>query len=168
MADASSINQQMAGLGIKDEENESFVLEGVIEEDFNMYELCLIERLLTEKSVNVLAMKSKLADVWKSMMGINIKDLDQGKFLFQFFRKEDMHWVLKGGPWSFDNVMMALNTVAAGEDPGKVNPWYLNIWIQIHNMPTGYMMESVGKQFGNFFGEFLEYYANNNTSIWRD
>lgn len=63
MADASSINQQMAGLGIEDEENESFVLEEVIDEDFNMYELCLIERLLTEKSVNVLAMKSKLADV---------------------------------------------------------------------------------------------------------
>lgn len=101
-------------------------------------------------------------------MGINIKDLDQGKFLFQFFRKEDMHWVLKGGPWSFDNVMMALDTVAAGEDPAKVNPWYLNIWIQIHNLPMGYMMESVGKQLGNFFGEFLEYDANNNTSIWRD
>lgn len=145
MADGRNIEQQMSRLGIEEEENESFASEGDIDEDINRYDLCLVGRLLTEKSVNVRAMKSKLADVWKPMMGINIKDLDQGKFLFQFFRKEDMQWVVKGGLWSFDNVMVALDTVVAGEDPVKVNTWYLNIWIQIHNLPMGYMMESVGK-----------------------
>ncbi|KAL8121850.1 hypothetical protein AgCh_018547 [Apium graveolens] len=33
------------------------------------------------------------------------------------FRKEDMQWVLNGGPWSFDNAMVALETVAMEEDP---------------------------------------------------
>lgn len=32
----------------------------------------------------------------------------------------------------------------------------------------GYMLESVGRQLGNFSGEFLEYDAKNNSSIWRD
>lgn len=168
MEDDGDINQHMEGLGIDDEENESFVLEDDIEEDVNRYELCLVGRLLTEKNVNVRAMKSKLADVWKPTMGINIKEIEQGLFLFQFFRKEDMLWVMSGGPWSFDNVMVALETVAAGEDPVKVKLWYLNFWIQLHNLPMGYMMESVGKQLGNFFGEFLEYDSKNNTSIWRD
>lgn len=40
--------------------------------------------------------------------------------------------------------------------------------IQLHNLPVGYMLETVGKQLGNFFGEFLEYDAKNNTSIWRE
>lgn len=31
-------------------------------------------------------------------MRLNIKDLEHGLFLFQFYRKEDMQWVLKGGP----------------------------------------------------------------------
>lgn len=30
------------------------------------------------------------------------------------------------------------------------------------------MMEVVGKQLGNFFGEFLEYDPKNNTNIWRE
>lgn len=30
------------------------------------------------------------------------------------------------------------------------------------------MSESVGKQLGNFFGQFLEYDHKNNTSIWRE
>lgn len=30
------------------------------------------------------------------------------------------------------------------------------------------MLETVGKQLGNFFGDFMEYDARNNASIWRD
>lgn len=114
------------------------------------------------------AMKSKLADVWKPAMGISIKDLEHDVFLFQFFRKEDLQWVLQGGSWSFDNVMLALEMVDAGENPVNVNTWFVNIWIQLHNLPLGYMKEIVGRQFGNLFGEFLEYDGKNNTSIWRD
>ena len=168
MENYDNIDQHMAGLGIEEEENEGFVLQEDIEEDVNRYELCLVGRLLTEKSINVRAMKSKIADIWKPAMGISIKELEHGIFLFQFFRKEDMQWVLKGGPWSFDNVMLVLNVVAPGEDPVKVSLMYLNIWIQIHDLPMGFMMESVGKQLGNFFGTFLEYDPKNNTSIWRD
>lgn len=46
--------------------------------------------------------------------------------------------------------------------------WFWKIWIQIHNLPTGLMTEQVGKQLGDFFGEFLEYDQKNNTGIWRE
>lgn len=39
----------------------------------NRYELCLVGRFLTEKSINVRATKSKTADVWKPAMGISVK-----------------------------------------------------------------------------------------------
>lgn len=77
----------MENLGIEEEENESFIVEDEMEERVNRYELCLVERFLTEKTINVRAMKSKIADVWKPAMGINIKELDQGIFIFQFFHK---------------------------------------------------------------------------------
>lgn len=32
----------------------------------------------------------------------------------------------------------------------------------------GFMMEAVGRQLRNFFGEFLEYDVKNNTFIWRE
>lgn len=44
----------------------------------------------------------------------------------------------------------------------------VRFWIQIHDMPPGFMSESVGKQLGNFFGTLLEYDPNNNKSIWRE
>lgn len=125
-------------------------------------------RFLTEKNINTKAMRSKMADIWKPTMGINIKELEQGVFLFQFYYKEDMDWVFNGGPWTFDNAMLCLETVLKGEDPIKVQLWFLNIWIQIHELPSGFMSEMVGQQLGNFFGEFLLYDAKNNTSIWRE
>lgn len=54
-------------------------------------------------------------------MGINIKKLVTGVFLFQFFNKDDMQWVQSAGPWSFDNTILVLNTVKVGEDPVKVS-----------------------------------------------
>lgn len=79
-----------------------------------------------------------------------------------------MHWVLRGGPWSFDGAMLVLAEVPKGEEPLEVPLWHLNMWMQIFDLPTGFMSEEVGKQLGNFFGEFLEYDHKNNTSIWRE
>lgn len=109
-----------------------------------------------------------MVDVWKPAMGVNIKDLKDGIFLFQFYHINDMQWVLNGGPWSFDNALLVVNTIKAGEDPVIVPLNEVDFWIQIHGLPVGYMSEVVGKQLGNFFGTFFQYDAKNNSSIWRE
>lgn len=101
-------------------------------------------------------------------MGINIKVLKPGYFLFQFYHIDDMKWVSRGGPWSFDSALLVINTIKTGEDPMKVALFEVDFWIQIHDLPIGYMSEGVGKQLRNFFGIFLLYDANNNSSIWRE
>lgn len=113
-------------------------------------------------------MKSKLADIWKPAMGVTIKEIDPGIYLFQFYHIKDLKWVMNGGPWSFDNIMLALATILAGENPVNVPLLYVNIWIQIHDLPSGFMTETVGKLLGNFFGEFLLYDQKNDSSLWRD
>lgn len=168
MATIMDLNDQFAELDIEEEENSAFVLEGEGDAETNKYELCLVGRFLTGKSINVNAMKTKMADVWKPALGVNIKELEVGVFLFQFFHKEDKAWVLRGGPWSFDNAMLVLAEIPNGEDPMSVPLWYLNVWLQIFDLPSGFMSEAVGKLLGNFFGEFLEYDCKNNSSLWRE
>lgn len=168
MACVEEINDQMVGLDIDTEENEELCFDVEGEEGVNKFELCLVGRFLTENNINVRSMRSKMADAWRPAMGVTIKDLRIGLFLFQFYHKDDLLWVQKGGPWSFDNAVLVLNSIATREDPLKVPLVEVNFWIQIYNLPTGFMTEGVGKQLGNFFSTFLEYDANNNTSIWRE
>lgn len=144
------------------------VFEEKIEDNVNRFELCLVGRFLTEKNLNVRVMKSKMADIWRPAMGINIKSLTTGLYLFQFYHKEDMQWMMNNGPWSFDNAILVTNTIPAGGDPTKVSLNEIEFWIQIYDLPSGFMTEAVGKQLGNFFGSFVIYDASNNTSIWRE
>lgn len=120
MSRYQDLNDQLSSLDIDEEENSAFVVEGNFEEDSNKYDLCLVGRFLTGKTINVRAMKSKLADIWRPAMGINIKDLDAGIFLFQFYHAEDMKWVLNGGPWSFGGTMLVLANIPRGEEPSEV------------------------------------------------
>lgn len=92
MARYQELDDQLADLNIEEEENEDFSFEGEVEEQINKYDLCLVGRFLTEKNVNTRAMTSKMADVWKPTMGVNIKEIDPGIFLFQFYHREDLLW----------------------------------------------------------------------------
>lgn len=64
--------------------------------------------------------------------------------------------------------MLVINTISYGEDPLKVPLHELQFWVQIHGLPTDFMTEQVGKQLGNFFGYFVLFDPNNNTSIWHE
>lgn len=85
MARYQDIDIQMVALDIESEENENLMFEEDVIEATNKFEICLVGRLLTEKNLNVKAMRSRLADVWKSAIGINIREIKGGIFLFQFF-----------------------------------------------------------------------------------
>ncbi|WOH00918.1 hypothetical protein DCAR_0520294 [Daucus carota subsp. sativus] len=160
MASVSDIEMGLATMDIEAEENEELCFDGEIEEEANRFELCLVGRFLTEKNINVRAMRSKMANVWRPTMGVNIKELKGGLFLFQFYHKDDFKWVQSGGPWTFDNSILVVSAIGIGEDPVKVQLTEVNFWIQIHDLPSGFI--------SNFFGTFLEYDLNNNTSVLRE
>ncbi|XP_074336796.1 uncharacterized protein LOC141673970 [Apium graveolens] len=168
MARYNDLNDQFDGLNIEDEENSAFVFGDELQIEGNQYELCVVGRFLTVRNINVNAMKTKMADVWRPAMGVNIKELEPGIFLFQFYHKEDMKWVLKGGPWSFDNAMLVMSEIPDGEEPQNVPLWHVNMWMQVCDLPSGFMSEVVGKHLGDFFGEFLEYDSKNNSSLGRE
>lgn len=63
-----------------------------MEEEVNRFDLCLVGRFLTEKSINTRVMKIKLADIRKPAN----KDIKPGLFLFQFYHVDDLQWVRNG------------------------------------------------------------------------
>lgn len=76
MSHYSDLSDQMSNLNVEEEENVAFSFEGEVEEEINKYELCVVGRFLTERNINVRTMKTKIADIWRRAMGINIKEIE--------------------------------------------------------------------------------------------
>jgi 14-3-3 protein epsilon len=112
-------------------------------------------------------MKVRMADLWKPVKGVTIKEATHGKFLFHFAHPLDMEAVLNGGPWTFDNNMLLLEQVQVGMQIDNIPLVHTNIWVQIHNLPMGLMKENVGVRLANYIGSFVEYDKNNGSSFWR-
>lgn len=85
MANTNDLDALMTDLDITNEDEEELLLEADGEETQNRFELCPVGKFLSEKFINTRAISSKMADLWNPALGINIKNLKEGIFLFQFY-----------------------------------------------------------------------------------
>ncbi|XP_073025182.1 uncharacterized protein At4g02000-like [Primulina eburnea] len=159
---------QMDGLTLLDDEGDeiSFTPDTLNATD-EVAELCLVGTFLTERPINPKIMKQRISAIWRPGKGVTIRDIGFKRFIFQFYHRIDMRRILERGPWTFDNNFLILHHLKQEEQPLQVPLTHLNFWIQIHDLPIGYMSEAVGKQLGSFMGTFLEYDSHNNKGSWR-
>jgi hypothetical protein len=128
---------------------------------------CLVGKFLTDKPVKVKAMIDRMTHLWRPMKQMMVTPIECNRFLFQFFHGRDVGRVLSDGPWNFDNFMLALRKVSPDEDPIVVPLNTMEMWIQVHNLPYGFMCKSIGELIGSYIGTFLEYDEENNWGPWR-
>ncbi|KAK2429287.1 hypothetical protein QL285_027738 [Trifolium repens] len=157
----------LEGLSLHDgEEGFTFEFDDEEEEQVDL-RWCLIGRFICERAIHFNSMKVRMADLWKPVKGVTIKETKAGQFLFHFSHPLDMEAVLNGGSWSFDNNMLILEQVQLGMQIEQIPLYHVNMWVQVHDLPTGLMKERVGISLANYIGSFLEYDKNNNSSFWR-
>ncbi|MCI08776.1 DUF4283 domain protein, partial [Trifolium medium] len=127
----------------------------------------LVGRFLTNRPIRVKTMMSKMGEIWQPGRGMDIEEAYPGLLIFKFFHQLDVQHILKQGLWSFDNHTLVLNMLKEDEDPRDVPLFSIPFWIQIHNLPAGFMSHKTGKNIGNYIGEFLEYDEKNDSLSWR-
>ena len=159
----------LTALSLSQGETEFLSLEGVDdvggEETF---ELSLVGRFLTDRSINFNFMRDRLSHLWRPGKGVCISELDNQRYIFKFFHVVGLKRVLAGGPWTYDNHLLILHWIQPGECPNQIPLNSIDIWVQIFYLPSGYMSELVGKQLGNYIGFFLEYDPSNNGGNIKD
>lgn len=157
----------MENLNLMDEDEAvTLNMPGNSAPDMNI-QLSLIGSFASDKPVCSHIMKERLTSVWRPGRGVTIKELNEGRFLFQFNHKLDLERIIKGGPWFFDNYMLLLERIKPRVPLMNIPLQHIDMWVQAFNLPVGFMTEMIGKHLGNYIGEFLEYDDNNNTGFWR-
>ncbi|MBA0551020.1 hypothetical protein Golob_021924 [Gossypium lobatum] len=90
-------------------------------------------------------------------LGISISNLGEKRFLFWSYVEVDIARVIQGSPWTFSNHLLVFHRLEKGEDPIQVSLYYVDFWVQVHDLPVGFYKEQLARQFRNFLGTFLDY-----------
>lgn len=127
----------------------------------------LVGRFLTEKNINFRAMQNVIASLWRPKEGMEIHDIGGHRYSFVFYHVLDMQKVLDGGPWTFEQNLLAYHKLGDNEDPHLVNLHKSDIWVQIYDLPKGLVSESILVSIGNFVGKFVKSDPVNMNGGWR-
>lgn len=122
---------------------------------------CLVGRFLSDRVINFQAMKNTMASLWRPGKGVHIRELSASLYLFQFFHEIDMKRVIDGGHWTFNNHLLLIKRLGLKEQPHAVTLHQASFWVQILNLPVGFMSKKVLRSIGNYIGTFEEFDVNN-------
>ncbi|VFQ91439.1 unnamed protein product [Cuscuta campestris] len=108
----------------------------------------------TSRPIKFDAMKQVLAMAWKPALGVYVTQDEEGLYLFHFYHVKDAMRIIDEGPWSFDNPTLVCKLLSLGEMVKAHDLHFVEMWVQIHNLPFGYttpiVLETVGKAVGSF------------------
>lgn len=126
-----------------------------------------VGRFLADKHIKVEAMQQVLASVWRPVKGVRVKALAPNLFIFQFFHEKDIQRIMREGPWAFENATLVLKRLNEGDQPANVALYRVDFWIQVHDVPCGFMTENIAEQIGNSLGVFVQNDPNNFGGNWQ-
>ncbi|KAL8477119.1 hypothetical protein ACS0TY_029431 [Phlomoides rotata] len=97
-------------------------------------------------------MKSRMSSIWRPKHGVFVKDI------------AGLRWFALGF-WEFSSHH---TSAGIGVHPMAVPLASTNFWIQVYDLPIGYIAENIGRMLGNMIGSFLDYDVTNKSSMWRN
>lgn len=127
----------------------------------------LIGRFLTEKNINFNAMQNVLASIWRPKEGVEIHDLGDMRYSFVFYHPLDVQKIVEGGPWSFEQGMLVYKQIEGDEDPKTVTLNEIDIWVQVYDVPKGFVSEPILQSIANTIGVFVKSDPANLNGLWK-
>lgn len=164
----------MNAVSLEEEEGDALLMEEPTSENNDLHQqgfnpaLCAVGKFISEGKVDFLAMQHTLTALWKPGKGVFIKELDVNLYLFQFYHEIDVKRVLEGCPWSFNRRALVMSRIKERENPRCVDLSSMDLWVQVHDLKTGFMSEKLLTGIGNYIGSFLSSCPTNFTGVWRD
>ncbi|KAL0314934.1 UNVERIFIED_CONTAM: hypothetical protein Sangu_2337800 [Sesamum angustifolium] len=116
----------------------------------------LVGRLLTTKTVRFESLRDLLQSVINPIKGMELKAIENNRFLFRFNHSVDKNRALEGCPWSFEKNVLILNEVGDNENPLTVNLDWCSFYVHVHELPIRKTTKDFARYIGNRMGRFVD------------
>ncbi|XP_074336503.1 uncharacterized protein At4g02000-like [Apium graveolens] len=150
-----------------EEEEAEGIIVGAEEGRETKESFVLVGRFLTEKHVNFQAIPNVLASVWRPKEGMEVHDIGGYRYSFVFYHIMDLRKILEGGPWSYEQNMLVYHKMQETEDEHQVPLNEVEIWVQVHDIPKGFISETILKSIGNFIGTYVKSDPGSFDGAWK-
>ncbi|CAH9104644.1 unnamed protein product [Cuscuta epithymum] len=97
-----------------------------------------------------------MAMVWRPVKGVSIDEIEDSKFLLQFYHEGDLNSVVDKGPWSFQQNLVVIRRLERTDKPLEVALDHADFWVQVHDLPLSYMTTKAARGVANIIGSFVQ------------
>ena len=96
---------------------------------------CIMMKVLTQRSVNVEALKKNMRMLWKPNKGLQVSEIEDNLYLAEFGDSHDKKKVMEMRPWSYEKQLVLMREFEGELIPKEISLRRLPFWIQIYNLP---------------------------------
>ncbi|XP_042965921.1 uncharacterized protein LOC122299602 [Carya illinoinensis] len=151
------IEEVWSRLRLSEEENTPIVaIEGQKDSDRRRGERSLVGKICTTRRIGKQTVKGLMEKIWKVSLPLDFEEISLNCFVITFASSRDKTRVLEGCPWLFENYLFVLRDYDGEIQPNSMNFDYEKLWIQMHNLPLGYMNKRMGEEIGSSVGKVIE------------
>ncbi|KAK4423004.1 hypothetical protein Salat_1883000 [Sesamum alatum] len=120
------------------------------------YDLTLIGRLLSHRSVPFEALKGTLIQLIQAARGVTMRKISEERFCLVFNHIEDIRRVLVMRPWIFYRNLVVLQPLSLSDDPLSISLDWCPFFVHIHDLNCGQRSVAVVRHIGKAVGSWLD------------
>lgn len=95
----------------------------------------LVGRLVTSKPLNKSAVRSLILRSWNTKGQVNINEVGEQSFLFNFERKDELNRIIRDSPWTVMGFLLVLDVWTPLTPITDMVLDHCAFWIQFHGLP---------------------------------
>ncbi|KAK1629703.1 hypothetical protein QYE76_004018 [Lolium multiflorum] len=117
----------------------------------------LLARYMANFKPNTRAMFTRFVDeVWRLRNGIKYSERGKNYYMITLFSKGDYDFVMRGGPWIFDQHALIVKNLNETAQPSETILNSVPVWVRIYDVPWGKQNKTWGMRYANGLGKALE------------
>ena len=147
-------NNGQSESNVVEEDAVDWVDDGEDEEEARVA-LGLVGKIWTDRHINANAFMATMKMVWQPKHGVDISNLGENVFVFQFHHWRDKQRVVDEQPWHFDNYAILFGDIEGNKKPSDLMLFELPMWVRVYNLPfkgrfNMMNVEGIGNKLGRF------------------
>ncbi|XP_042980007.1 uncharacterized protein LOC122310195 [Carya illinoinensis] len=116
----------------------------------------LIGKICSDRAISKEVIANAMGKIWRISKRAVFQEVEKNVFVITFANHADRQRILDGKPWLFASMLFMILPYDGDLQPRNMHVDKETFWLQVHNLPLGFMTEEWGHRIEASVGEVLD------------